>query len=77
MTSKEQKVRDVNKAIGRSETARKKKAKAEILRDGRIEYSIESVTSSGRKYRTKTTFRGILMLLHGEDLRNLHRKYGR
>lgn len=77
MTSKQQKVQDINKAIRRSSTAKGKKAKAALLKDGRIEYSIESITRGGRRYRTKATFRDILQLLHGEDLRQLHKKYGR
>ena len=77
MPDKEQKVKDINEAIHRSSTAMNNKAKAEILKDGRIEYSIESVTRTGKRYRTKASFRDILSLLWGEDMRQLHKKYGR
>lgn len=77
MATKEQKVQDINRAIQRSSTAKAKKAKAELLKGGRIQYSIETKTRTGRKYRAKVSFRDILALLHGEDIRALRKKYGR
>ena len=77
MATKEDKVRDINQAIHRSSVAMTLKAKAEILKDGRVQYSEEATAKSGRKYRARSTFREILRLLHGEDMRDLHKKYGR
>ena len=77
MATKEEKVRDINQAIRRSSVALTLKAKAEILKDGRVQYSEEATTRSGRKYRAKSTFRRILGFLRGEDMRALHKKYGR
>ena len=77
MPSKEEKVKDINAAIHRSSTAMKSKAKAELLKDGRIQYSIQTTTRGGKLYRIKVSFMNILSLLYGEDMRQLHRKYGR
>lgn len=77
MGMKAEKVRDINQAIRRSSVAMTLKARAEILKDGRVQYSTEATTRTGRKYRAKATFRFILGLLKGEDMRALHRKYGR
>jgi len=74
---KQEKIDEINKMIAKSSVARDKKAKAEILKDGRIQYSIETKTRGGRKYRIKVSFSDILMLLHGKDLRQLSKKYGR
>ena len=75
--TKKEKVKEINTAIKRSETARNVKAKAEILADGSIQYSVETKTRSGTKYRMKVPFSGILTLLWGEDMRSLKKKYGR
>jgi hypothetical protein len=76
LSDTENKVSEINKAIARSTVATDKKAKAEILKDGRLEYSIESKTRAGVPYRIKITFRDVLSLLNGEDMRYLFGKYG-
>ena len=77
MATKFGKVRDINQAIKHSSVALKKDAKAELLRDGRIEYSMLGQTSTGKPYRMKVTLMQILSLLQGEDMRRLHRLYGK
>lgn len=74
MVSKKEKVRDINVAIKRSSVAKERKAKAEII-GSRIEYSMMS--KSSRPYRMKVSFMDTLGLLEGEDIRKLHKKYGR
>ena len=70
--NKQEKVKLINQAIKRSSVAREKGAKAEILKDGRIEYTMFGTSTAGRKYRMKVPFSKILGLLHGEDMRRLH-----
>ena len=77
MVTKEEKVTDINNAIKRSIEAKKIGAKAEILNDGTIQYSIETKTGSGRIYRIKVPFIKILSYLWGDDMRRLKKKYGR
>ena len=77
MATKEEKVTDINNAIKRSTSAKKVGAKAEILKDGTIQYSIETKTGSGRIYRIKVPFIKILSYLWGDDMRRLKKKYGR
>ena len=77
MATKEEKVTDINNAIKRSIEAKKVGAKAEILKDGPIQYSIETKTGSGRVYRIKVPFIKILSYLWGDDMRRLKKKYGR
>ena len=75
--TKQEKVELINQAIKRSPVARAKSAKAEILKDGRLEYTMLGKTASGREYRMKVSFSKILGLLHGEDMRRLHRLFSR
>ena len=70
--TKQEKVKLINQAIKRSSVAREKGAKAEILKDGRIEYTMLGTTTAGRKYHMKVPFSKILGLLRGEDMRRLH-----
>jgi len=72
---KQEKVKLVNQAIRRSSVAREKGAKAEVLKDGRLEYTMFGRTTAGRKYRMKVPFSKILGLLHGEDMRRLNRLF--
>jgi len=74
MTAKELKVKEINEAISRSSLAKDLKAKAEI-KDGCIQYSM--LTRGQRPYRIKVTFRQILNLLHGEEIRRLAKNYSR
>lgn len=77
MSTKEEKINDINKAIHKSRTALNVKAKAEILSDGRIQYSYMMTSGLGKPYRAKVSFRQILNLLHGEDIRALAKKYSK
>ena len=77
MNTKEEKVKDINKAIKNSTVAMRKGVKAEVLKDGRIEYTEKDVTRSGREYRVKITFMKVLSYLQGSDMRKLKVKYGR
>lgn len=74
---KKDKVKTINQAINRSPVAKEKGAKAELLPNDRIEYSMSATTRLGKPYRIKVTFRQILSLLHGEDIRQLHRLFGK
>ena len=77
MTTKEEKVKDINNAIKRSAEAKEVGAKAERLKDGTIQYSIKTKTRRGTAYRIKVPFIKILSYLWGEDMRRLKKKYGR
>ena len=77
MTTKEEKVKDISAAIKRSAEAKKVKATAKLLPDGRIEYSIMGKTPAGRPYRMKVSLNKILSYLWGDDMRRLKAKYGR
>ena len=77
MTTRKEKVKDINNAIKRSAGAKEVGAKAEILKDGTMQYSIKTKTGSGRMYRVKVPFIKILSYLWGEDMRRLKKKYGR
>lgn len=76
MTTKEEKIKDINNAIKRSAEAKEVGAKAEIF-NGSIQYSIKTKTRTGRAYRIKVPFIKILSYLWGEDMRRLKKKYGR
>jgi len=76
MVSKKEKVEEINKAIKRSEYAKSVGARAELLPDNRIEYTILGKTSTGKPYRMKTNLRKILASLEGPDARALFKKYG-
>lgn len=75
--TKDEKAKDINNAIKRSAVAKEVGAKAEILKDGSIQYSIKTKTRTGRAYRIKVPFNKILSYLEGEDMRRLKKKYGR
>jgi len=76
MATKTEKVKDINAAIKRSAEAKNVKARAEVLGDSRIEYSVMGQTRAGKAYRMKVSFNKILSLLWGEDMRRLKKKYG-
>lgn len=71
---KANKVKLINEAIQRGDKS--KDPKAELLSDGRIEYTILGKTASGNSYRMKVNFNDILSQLQGEDMRRLHNLYG-
>lgn len=73
MTVKEQKVKEINDAIKNSSAAMKRKAKAEITKDGNVYYSM---LSRNGKYRMRSSFSEIISLLHGRDMRRLTGRYG-
>ena len=73
----EDKIKEINEAIKKSVFAVQRGARAEVLPDGRIEYSVLEKSSLGYPYRARTSFRTILMTLEGEDLRRLYQKYGK
>lgn len=64
--TKQNKVAMINEALGRSTLAQTRQAKAVILDDGRIEYQM--LACNGR-YMINATFREILVLMHGADMR--------
>jgi len=64
----------INKALQRSEVAIQKQAEAVILDDGRIEYRM--LSGNGR-YTMKASFREMLGLMWGTDMRNLKQQLGR
>jgi len=72
--TKQEKVQMINKALQRSETAIELKAEAVILSDGRIEYH---KLAPNHRYMVKATFREMLGLMWGKDMRELHRLFGR
>jgi len=77
MTTKAEKITDINTAIKRSAEAKKAKAIASLLPSGQIEYSAIGKTSTGRPYRMKVSLNKILSYLWGDDMRRLKAKYGR
>jgi len=72
---KQEKVKLVNQLIGRSSVAREKGAKAEVLKDGRLEYTMLGRTTAGREYRMEVPLSKILGLLQEEGMRELHRLF--
>ena len=74
--TKVEKVSQINEAISRSETAVSKGAKAELLPNGKIQYSLLGKSSFG-DYKMKATLNDILNLLNGDDVRNLKKIFGR
>ena len=64
--TKLEKVTMINNAISRSSVALRKGALAEILPDGRIQYSTRYERTGNKR---KESFQGILSLLHGKDMR--------
>lgn len=77
ISAKQRKVDEINEALSKSDVAVKQKARAEVLPDGRIEYSVETTSGLGRLYRIKSSFNDMLSLLWGTDARRLKEKYGR
>lgn len=73
--SKEEKVRQINEAIARSEVAVKKGFKAEII-DGKIVYTMKGKSSFG-SYDKRITFNDVLNTLWGDDIRKLKKLFGR
>lgn len=71
--TKQDKVNMINEALGRSNVAQARQAKAVILEDGRIEYQL--LAGNGR-YMMKATFREVFRLMHGEDMRAIKRLIG-
>lgn len=65
--TKAEKAQMINKAITRSNWAISVEAKAEITEDGRIQYSM--ITRPIRPYRIRVSFRKIMSLLQGQDIR--------
>ena len=65
MTKKE-KAALINKYLETSELAKKYKAQAIILEDGKLEYLMT------KRYEMKVTYRQILNLLNGPEMRELH-----
>lgn len=74
---KEEQVKFINQALKRSSVAQDKGAHVEILRDGRIQYSMLGTTGSGRQYRMKVPRAKIMGLMWGEDMRRLNQVLSR
>jgi len=74
--TKAEKVKIINQALRKSSVAVKKGARAEILKDGRIEYTMLGKSAMG-EYRMKVPFSKVLGLMHGEDMRRIHRLFSR
>jgi len=72
--TKQEKVNLINEALRRSSWAQEVQAVAEVLPAGRIEYR---KLSNGGRYMVKASFREMLALMHGEDMRRLHQQFGR
>ena len=72
MTTKKEKVDDINKALKRVKST----SYAELLDDGTIQY-IKMATSARGKYKARATFYDILKEMQGEDMRFIKKKYGR
>lgn len=67
--NKQTKMKMINEAVQRSNVAIAKQAKAEILTDGRIEYTM---LAANGKYIEKVSYREILRTLNGQDMRGIH-----
>lgn len=72
--TKQEKVKLINEALQKSSTAQEAQAVAEVLPNGRIEY--RKLSGNGR-YMMKASFREMLALMWGADMRALKGQFGR
>ena len=69
---KTEKARIINEALAKSEWAQEKQAEAFITEDGRLEYRMLAKSSCGHDYFVKATYREVIFLLHGSEMRRLN-----
>lgn len=75
--TKQEKAQIINEALSKSKTALKNQAAAEVLPDGRIQYTMQATSYLGHSYSIKVPFAKILNQMHGEDMRRIHKMFGR
>jgi hypothetical protein len=77
MTKAERKAKDISEAIARSECAKAHGARAYVLDDGSIQYSMTLASGVGKAYEAAVPFSEIVSMLEQPDLLRIEAKYGR